>query len=64
MTPTPPKNDITIAQIAQLLRQLRESDRTTVLKFTQAILRDRATKRANRRDRFQQPEVDDWRIGS
>lgn len=66
MTSRPPRqNDITIAQIVQALRQLKEGDRLTVLKFTQAIVKDRTAKQAVRRKRFSQPEEDEsWRIGS
>lgn len=63
--PSPRPNDVTIARIVQALRQLAEGDRVTVLKFTQAIVKDRTAKRETRRKRFPQPEPDDsWRVGN
>lgn len=53
----------TTAEIMRAVRQLNEADRLRVLKFTLAILQDRQGKKAKRRSRFQQPELNDWRVG-
>lgn len=55
----------TLAQLMIIARQLREGDRVTVLKFAQAVLKDRALKREQRRKGHatrRQP-VENWRIG-
>jgi hypothetical protein len=49
-------------QILALLNQLNEGDKIRVLKFATGILQDRQGKKAKRRSRFQQPEINDWRI--
>lgn len=53
----------TTEQIMRALRSLPEGDRVRILQFTLAILQDRQGKRQQRRSRFQQPDLNDWRIG-
>lgn len=57
------QNDITIAQIIQLLRQLKEGDLVRVLRFVEGIVSDRVGKKRQRKARFQTDEIENWQIG-
>lgn len=59
---TAPSN--TSEKIMAAIHQLSEADRLRVLKFALAILSDRQGKQMKRRSRFQQSEINDWRINS